>query len=99
MDLPDQLQLTLGDTYTIERELGGGGMSRVFVAKELALGRQVVIKVLPPEMAAQTRTKPYLLVSSELKTSRRVTYCSNSRPQFKKDLVLRLLRKSRRPRP
>ena len=45
------------------------------------------------------RTKPYLLVSPELKTSRRVTYCSNSRPQFKKDLVLRLLRKSRRPRP
>ncbi len=42
------------------------------------------------------RTKPYLLVSPELKTSRRVTYCYNSRPQFKKDLVRRLLRKSRR---
>ena len=45
------------------------------------------------------RTKPYLLVSPELKTSLRVTYCSNSRPQFKKELVRRLLRKSRRPRP
>ena len=53
MDLRDQLQLTLGESYTIERELGGGGMSRVFVARELALGREVVIKVLPPEMAAQ----------------------------------------------
>ena len=37
-DLRDQLQATLGDAYTIERELGGGGMSRVFVAQEHALG-------------------------------------------------------------
>jgi serine/threonine-protein kinase len=33
MDLRDQLQRTLGDTYTLERELGGGGMSRAFVMK------------------------------------------------------------------
>jgi serine/threonine-protein kinase len=32
--------------YTIERELGGGGMSRVFLATEVALGRRVAIKVL-----------------------------------------------------
>ncbi len=50
--LPDRLQAALGDTYRIEKELGGGGMSRVFLAEEVALGRQVVIKVLPPEMAA-----------------------------------------------
>ncbi len=37
--------------YTIERELGGGGMSRVFVAEDRTLGRRVVVKVLPPEMA------------------------------------------------
>jgi serine/threonine-protein kinase len=42
----------VGTTYTLERELGGGGMSRVFVATETALGRKVVIKVLPPETAA-----------------------------------------------
>jgi serine/threonine protein kinase/tetratricopeptide (TPR) repeat protein len=36
----------------LERELGGGGMSRVFVAMETALGRKVVIKVFPPELAA-----------------------------------------------
>ena len=49
--LRDQVQLSLGAAYTIERELGGGGMSRVFVAEENALGRKVVIKVLPPELA------------------------------------------------
>jgi serine/threonine-protein kinase len=42
----------LGDLYVIEHELGGAGMSRVFVARELALGRQVVLKVLPPDLAA-----------------------------------------------
>jgi serine/threonine-protein kinase len=52
MDLRAQLQATLGDAYRIGRELGGGGMSRVFMAEELALQRQVVIKVLPPELAA-----------------------------------------------
>ncbi len=51
-DLRDQLQATLGDSYRLEQELGGGGMSRVFVADEVALDRKVVIKVLPPEMAA-----------------------------------------------
>ena len=51
-DLRTQLQSTLGDGYTLERELGGGGMSRVFVARENALGRDVVVKVLAPELSA-----------------------------------------------
>src|SRR5213079_1740322 len=51
-DLLARLQSALGDPYRIERELGGGGMSRVFLAQETALKRPVVIKVLPPEMAA-----------------------------------------------
>ncbi len=50
--LLDDLKAALGDAYLIERELTGGGMSRVFVAREHALGREVVIKVLPPELAA-----------------------------------------------
>src|SRR5690349_2038067 len=49
MDLREQLQATLSGSYTIDRELGGGGMSRVFAATESALGREVVIKVLPAE--------------------------------------------------
>jgi len=51
-DLRDDLQRTLGDTYTLERELGGGGMSRVFVAEDNALGRKVVVKVLSPDLTA-----------------------------------------------
>jgi tetratricopeptide (TPR) repeat protein/tRNA A-37 threonylcarbamoyl transferase component Bud32 len=50
--LLDDLQNSLGDSYHLLRELGGGGMSRVYLAEESALGRQVVIKVLPPDLAA-----------------------------------------------
>jgi serine/threonine-protein kinase len=42
----------VGNTYAIERELGGGGMSRVFLATETALDRPVVFKLLPPELAS-----------------------------------------------
>jgi serine/threonine-protein kinase len=51
-DLREQLQAALGDAYRIDRELSGGGMSRVFVAQEGALDRRVVVKVLPPELTA-----------------------------------------------
>ena len=51
-DLQTRLQSALGTGYRLERELGGGGMSRVFVALDVELGRTVVVKVLPPEMAA-----------------------------------------------
>jgi len=50
-DLREHLQSCVGNAYQLERELGGGGMSRVFVARETALGRQVVLKVLTPELA------------------------------------------------
>src|SRR5438309_11066348 len=51
-DLLERLRAALSPDYRVERELGGGGMSRVFLAEEMELGRRVVIKVLPPEMAA-----------------------------------------------
>src|SRR5471030_838447 len=69
MDLIDQLQRTLGTGYVIERELGGGGMSRVFVAEERALGRKVVVKVLPPDAAMQVsldRFKREILLAARL---------------------------------
>ncbi len=55
-DFQQRLQHALGDDYVIERELGGGGMSRVFVATERALGRRVVVKVLPPDLSAGVNT-------------------------------------------
>jgi len=52
VDVLGRLQAALGNAYRLDRELDGGGMSRVFVAEEVALGRKVVVKVLPPEMGA-----------------------------------------------
>jgi TolB-like protein/tetratricopeptide (TPR) repeat protein len=52
-DLPNDVAITLGDRYRIDRELGGGGMALVFVAREIALEREVVIKVLSPDVAGE----------------------------------------------
>jgi len=65
----DRLQSSLGAAYTLERELGGGGMARVFVATDPALGRQVVVKVLSPEtaegMSAERFTREIRLAAAE----------------------------------
>src|SRR5665213_1428252 len=69
MELRDQLESVLGGTYSIERELGGGGMSRVFAATETALGRRVVIKVVPLELSAGVnldRFKREILLAANL---------------------------------
>ena len=50
--LETRLQEHLGGAFTIQSELGGGGMSRVFVADDTALSRRVVVKVLNPALAA-----------------------------------------------
>jgi len=47
------LQDALGPAYQLGRELGGGGMSRVFVARDVTLQRDVVVKVLAPELAQE----------------------------------------------
>jgi eukaryotic-like serine/threonine-protein kinase len=58
-ELREQLQSSLSGSYTIDQELGGGGMSRVFVAEETRLGRKVVVKVLSPELAASLSTERF----------------------------------------
>ncbi len=57
-ELRDRLQTSLGGAYTLERELSGG-MSRVFIAEETSLGRKVVVKVLPPELAAEVSVERF----------------------------------------
>lgn len=44
-------ELFVGE-YEVIEELGGGGMSRLFRARDLVLKRQVVIKILPPELTS-----------------------------------------------
>ncbi len=57
--LRDQLQATLGDGYALDRELGGASMSRMFLVRELALGRTIVVKVLPPDMMEQVSVERF----------------------------------------
>jgi len=68
MDLRAELQATIGSQYTLKQELGAG-MSRVFVATEHALMRDVVIKVLPQDLAAYVsieRFKREILLAARL---------------------------------
>ena len=48
----DRLKAALADKYTIERELGRGGMATVYLAEDLKHKRKVAVKVLRPELAA-----------------------------------------------
>ncbi len=51
------LQRALAGRYSLERELGRGGMGIVFLARDVALDRLVAIKLLPPAMAAQPESR------------------------------------------
>ena len=67
--LRDQLQHALGERYALERELAPGGMSRLFLATEPALQRQVVVKLLPPEAASEVSAERFrreMLVTARL---------------------------------
>ena len=46
------LEAALSDRYTIERELGSGGMATVYLAHDLKHDRKVALKVLRPELSA-----------------------------------------------
>ena len=59
--LGQRLQAVLPDRYTVERELGRGGMATVFLAQDLKQHRPVAIKVLRPEIANAIGIERFLL--------------------------------------
>jgi hypothetical protein len=75
----ERLRAALSPAYEIERELTGAGMSRVFVATDVALGRKIVIKVLPPELTAgvnRERFRREIQVAAQLQHPHIVTLLS-----------------------
>ena len=61
-----RLKTALSERYTIERELGAGGMATVYLAQDLKHDRQVAIKVLKPELAAVLGAERFVV---EIKTT------------------------------
>src|SRR5690349_745239 len=57
--ISERLLAALGGSYTIERELTGGGMALVFMGEDHDLERKVVIKVLPPDLAASVSAERF----------------------------------------
>lgn len=56
----ERLAAALGDRYTIEREIGAGGMATVYLATDLKHERQIALKVLRPELAASLGADRFL---------------------------------------
>ena len=56
----ERLKIALADRYAIERELGEGGMAKVYLARDLKHDRSVAVKVLRPELAAVLGAERFL---------------------------------------
>ena len=59
-------QMALAGRYSIDRELGRGGMGVVYLAREVHLDRLVAIKLLPPDRAAQPGLRERFLREARL---------------------------------
>ena len=55
-----RLSAALEDRYTIERELGAGGMATVYLAEDVKHHRKVAVKVLRPELAEALGAERFL---------------------------------------
>ncbi|HEU5261487.1 MAG TPA: protein kinase [Gemmatimonadales bacterium] len=71
LDVLAQISAALRDRYLIERELGTGGMATVYLARELKHDREVALKVLRPELAAQLGADRFL---NEIKVTARLDH-------------------------
>ncbi len=63
--LSGRLTAALGEAYTVEGEIGRGGMGVVFKARDERLKRGVAIKVLPPELAFREEIRLRFLREAE----------------------------------
>ena len=70
--LTGRLREALGSAYTIEGEIGRGGMGVVYRARDERLQRQVAIKVLPPELAFREEIRERFI--REAQTAARLTH-------------------------
>lgn len=56
-----EVQTALAGRYSVERELGRGGMATVYLARDIRLDRLVAIKVLLPELAVRPELRERFL--------------------------------------
>ena len=66
------LQTAVAGRYSIEREIGRGGMGRVYLARDVALERPVAMKVLPPDQASNPGMRERFL--KEARTAARLSH-------------------------
>ncbi len=59
-DLIDRLRSALADRYSIEKEIGAGGMATVYLAEDVRHHRKVAVKVLRSELAATLGPERFL---------------------------------------
>jgi serine/threonine-protein kinase len=64
-----ELQAALAGDYSLERELGRGGMGIVYLAREVQLDRYVAVKVLPQSLAIQPEVRERFLREARLAAS------------------------------
>jgi len=70
-EVQNRLTIALGERYSIERDLGSGGMATVYLAHDLRHDREVALKVLRPELAAVVGTERFL---AEIKITAGLTH-------------------------
>ncbi len=71
MPTTDRLKSALSDRYSIEREIGAGGMATVYLARDLKHDREVALKVLRAELSAVIGTDRFL---SEVKIAAKLDH-------------------------
>jgi serine/threonine protein kinase len=78
-DLLDRLKTALSGRYTVERELGTGGMATVFLAQDLKHRRPVAIKVLLPDLAEAVESAGSAAQANSVRSSR--THHHHAKPR------------------